>query len=161
MSNRKRRWFDDDFFFPFEHIREEMERMIEEMMREDEEFFREARKTTGPKVYGVSIRIGPDGKPTIQEFGDIRPKEKKVSEEREPLVDVMREGDEIVVVAEVPGVEKEDIKISGEGRFLEIKVDTPQRKYYKELELPAKVDHKKTKMNYKNGILELRLPIVE
>lgn len=158
MTNRRRRWFDDDFFFPFEQIREEMERMIERMMREDEEFFRFAREK-GPKVYGVSIRIGPDGKPMIREFGDIKPEEKRVSEEREPLVDVMREGKEIVVVAELPGVEREDIKITGKDRYLEIKVDTAQRKYYKEVELPERVDHKKAKVNYKNGILEIRLPI--
>ncbi|MGB9719372.1 MAG: archaeal heat shock protein Hsp20 [Candidatus Anstonellales archaeon] len=160
MGRKKRRgFFDDDFFFPFEQMREEMERMFEEMMHHDDEFFTHARKIPGSKVYGVSIHIGPDGRPVIKEFGNIKPGEKKITEEREPLVDVMREGNEIVVIAEVPGVEKEDIKISGEADRLEIKVDAPQRKYRKELTLPAEVVHKKAKINYKNGILEVRLPV--
>jgi len=159
MERRRRRWFDDDFFFPFEQLREEMERMFEEMSRQEEEFFRESRKIPGSKVYGISIHIGPDGKPVIKEFGDIKPREKRISEEREPLVDVMREGNEIIIIAELPGVEKEDIKISGEKDSLEIKVETAQRKYYKELKLPAEVNHKKAKVSYKNGILEVRLPI--
>ncbi len=159
MADRKRRrWFDDDFFFPFEQIREEMERIAEEMMHQDDEFFKSTWRSGG-KIYGVSIRVGPDGKPIVKEFGDIKPEKKKISEEREPLVDVFREGNEIVVVAEVPGVEKEDIKVSGEADTLQIKVDTPQRKYYKELKLPAEVNYKNTKLTYKNGILEVRLPV--
>ncbi|MBS7613189.1 Hsp20/alpha crystallin family protein [Candidatus Bathyarchaeota archaeon] len=33
-----------------------------------------------------------------------------------------------------------------------------KRKYYKEIELPEKVDPKKAKSTYKNGVLEVRLP---
>jgi len=159
MDRRRRRWFDDDFFFPFEKLREEMERMAEEMFHLDDEFFKESRKIPGSKVYGVSIHIGPDGKPVVKEFGDIRPREKKITEEREPLVEVVRDGNELVVVAEVPGVEKEDIKLNWKNDSLEIKVETAGRKYYKKLSLPAKVDYKKAKINYKNGILEVRLPV--
>jgi len=36
-------------------------------------------------------------------------------------------------------------------------VDTPQRKYYKELELPAEVDPKTAKSIYRNGVLEVTL----
>ena len=68
---------------------------------------------------------------------------------------------EIRVVAELPGVEKSDIKLHGTEDSLEISVDTPQYKYYKEVKLPAKVKVKEAKSTYKNGVLEVVIPKVE
>ncbi|HDO41283.1 MAG TPA: Hsp20/alpha crystallin family protein, partial [Candidatus Bathyarchaeota archaeon] len=79
-------------------------------------------------------------------------------EEREPLVDIINTNGEIKVIAELPGVEKKDIKLHGTETSLTISVDTPQRKYYKEVELPEKVDPKQAKSTYKNGVLEVTLP---
>jgi len=62
-----------------------------------------------------------------------------------------------VVVAELPGVEKEDIELNATEKELIISVDTERRKYYKCLELPAEVDPKSAKASYRNGILEVRL----
>ena len=64
---------------------------------------------------------------------------------------------EIKVVAELPGVEKKDIKLYGTEDTLTISVDNPERKYYKKVELPSRVDTKKTKATYKNGVLEITL----
>ncbi len=70
----------------------------------------------------------------------------------------MYEEEEVIkVVAEVPGVEKDDINLNASERKLIISVDTPQRKYYKEVDLPAEVDPKSTKASYKNGVLEVVL----
>jgi len=114
----------------------------------------------GPFVYGYSIKIGPDGKPVVREFGNVRPSRfgPRIKEEREPLVDVFSTNGEIKVVVELPGVEKDDIKLHGTEDRLTISVDTPQRKYYKELKLPAKVRVKEAKTSYKNGVLEVTLP---
>ncbi|MDW8021309.1 MAG: archaeal heat shock protein Hsp20 [Nitrososphaerota archaeon] len=164
---------------PFSRIFEEMERM----MRELDEMFSKSfedleqelpkslireRKTDrgyvrefGPIVYGYSIKIGPDGKPIVREFGNIRPgrvpKIVEVSEAREPIVDVYEEEDSIKVVAEVPGVDRNDINLNASERRLIISVDTPQRKYYKEVDLPAEVDPQSAKATYKNGVLEVVL----
>ena len=71
-------------------------------------------------------------------------------------MDVLDEEEEVVVVAELPGVKKEDINIyMSKGRFI-ISVDTAQRKYHKELSLPEEVDPKGGKASYKNGVLEVR-----
>jgi HSP20 family protein len=126
----------------------------------------------GPFVYGYSMTIGPDGKPRIREFGNVKPSVKPeafgipkpsldVKEEREPLVDVMATNGEVKVIVELPGVEKEDIKLHGTEDSLTISVDTPKRKYYKEIALPAKVDPKEAKTIYKNGVLEVTLPGTE
>ena len=125
-------------------------------------------KELGPFVYGYSMTIGPDGKPQIREFGNIKPSQGfepfgvrrprlDVKEEREPLVDVISTDNEVKVVVELPGVEKEDVKLYGTERVLTISVDTPQRKYYKDIDLSALVDPKTAKAAYKNGVLEITL----
>jgi HSP20 family protein len=115
----------------------------------------------GPFVYGYSVKIGPDGKPKIREFGNIKPETRlgkpkiDIKEKREPLVDLIKTKDEVKVLAELPGVEKRDVKLHGTEDTLTISVDTIQRKYHKEVELTTKVDPKKTKASYKNGVLEV------
>ena len=160
-SRRRRRpWF-WDIFEEIERMEEEFEEMVRQLMEGPPTWreFEEGVKVYGPYVYGFSISVGPDGKPVIREFGNVRPTRfgPRFVEEREPLVDVVEEDDEVVVVAELPGVEKEDIDLSCTERELIISVDTEKRKYYKRLDLPVEVDPKSAKANYKNGVLEVRL----
>jgi HSP20 family protein len=117
-------------------------------------------KEFGPFVYGYSMKIGPDGKPEINEFGNLKKSLKgpEVKEEREPLVDVIETPAEVRVIVELPGVEKTDIKLHGTEDSLTISVDTAQNKYYKEVELPVKVKVKEATSTYKNGVLEVVLP---
>ncbi len=62
------------------------------------------------------------------------------------------------MVVELPGVEKTDIKLHGTEDSITISVDTPQYKYYKEVELPVKVKVREAKSTYKNGVLEVVIP---
>ena len=64
---------------------------------------------------------------------------------------------EIIVVAELPGVEKEELKVRVKGKTLTIDVDNPQRPYHKEISLPAKVRKEDAKSSMRNGVLEVRL----
>lgn len=152
-----RDFFSDDFF-GFD-IEREIRRMEEWMNRIMRDFGRGEIK--GPYVYGFSMRIGPDGKPQIQEFGNVPRrfgiKEESMEEYREPLVDVMEDDKTVSITAEIPGVNKDDIELdlNDEDNVLTIKVDTPERKYYKEVELPAKVKPDSAKATYKNGILDV------
>jgi HSP20 family protein len=121
-------------------------------------------KSWGPFVYGYSVTVGPDGKPKVREFGNFKAETRMgkpyidVKEKREPLADVMTTDSEVRVLVELPGVEKKDIKLSGTEDKLTISVDTPDRKYFKEVELPAKVDSKKATSKYKNGVLDITVP---
>ncbi|UCC59227.1 MAG: Hsp20/alpha crystallin family protein [Candidatus Bathyarchaeum sp.] len=121
-------------------------------------------KSWGPFVYGYSVTVGPDGKPNVREFGNFKPETRMgkpyidVKEKREPLADVITTDGEVRVLVELPGVEKKDIKLSGTEDKLTISVDTPDRKYFKEVELPAKVDSKKATSKYKNGVLDITVP---
>ena len=121
-------------------------------------------KSWGPFVYGYSVTVGPDGKPKVTEFGNLTPEtgtekpQTEIEEKREPLADVLDADGEVRVIVELPGVEKKDIKLSGTDAKLTISVDTTERKYYKEVELPAKVDTKKATSKYKNGVLDITIP---
>lgn len=117
------------------------------------------------------MTVGPDGKPKIREFGNVKRRPTAASfgilrlsidvkKQREPLVDVIDTDGEIKVVAELPGVEKKNIKLYGTGDSLTISVDTIQRKYFKDVEMPARVNVKEAKTSYKNGVLEA-IPKIE
>jgi HSP20 family protein len=173
---RRSRPFDKDpFFGDIDKVFHEMERMMEEEFKKftervPKDYVQERRlpdgstvKEFGPFVYGYSMRIGPDGKPEVNEFGNIKKglKGPQIKEEREPLVDVVETNGEVRVVAELPGVEKSDIKLHGTEDAIDISVDTPHYKYYKEVQLPSKVRIKEAKSTYKNGVLEVAIPKVE
>jgi len=164
----RRRWW-RPFFRDLEDMMRDFEEEIYRIMREFEELTRmspeELRKRglriEGPYVYGFSITIGPDGRPEIREFGNVRRIRGRpmISEEREPLVDVFETDDEVTVIAELPGVEKDKIsvEISDDRRRMIIRASDTNRKYYKEVDLPAEVDPSSAKANYRNGILEVKL----
>lgn len=121
-------------------------------------------RSWGPFVYGYSVTVGPDGKPKVTEFGNFKAQtqlgkpQMDVKEEREPLTDVIDGETEVRVIIELPGVDKKDIKLSGTDKKLTISVETPERKYFKEVELPAKVNVNKAKSTYTNGVLDITVP---
>lgn len=149
-------WFD-----VFEEM-EKMDEMMDEMMRRAFEI-PNGTKSFGPYVYGFSVSLDQKGKPAIQQFGNVKPSRvgPQVKEEREPLVDVIEENDEIAVFAELPGVEKNDIRLHSNEKSLTISVDSKGRKYHKELELPDSILPTSAKATYKNGVLEVRFKKAE
>ena len=124
---------------PFDVFGEDFDKLFEEMERMMEQAFKDSLPEMGqPFVRGFSVRRGPDGKPHIQEFGNkpfrAPSGEPQISEEREPLIDLI-EGDKTVsLTVEIPGVEKDDINLVVTEESLEITVDNPGRKYHKLLE---------------------------
>lgn len=113
-------------------------------------------------VYGFSIRtLG--GKPIIEPFGNIKesPAGPVVEEVREPMVDVFDEKDYILVIAEMPGVEKDDIHIDIGNLVLFLKAEGKERKYKKDITLPSLVNLSTLTYSYKNGIAEIRLRKME
>jgi len=164
----------DSFEEQFRQMHEYMQREFEELTKRVPKDLHQTRvlpdgskvEEWGPFVYGYTMKIGPDGKPEIREFGNIKRQPKlgsratlDVKKEREPLIDVAITDGEVKVVVELPGVDKSDIKLHGTEDALTISVDKAERSYYKEIELPRKVDVRKAQSTYKNGVLEVTLPI--
>lgn len=110
-------------------------------------------------VYGVSVRTMAGGKPKVETFGNIKktPKGPVVEEMLEPMVDVFDEGDTIKVIAELPGIQADDIQTEVKGDMLMLSAEGKTRKYNKEVLLPAMVCEDKIESSYENGILEIIL----
>ncbi len=138
--------FGDDFHEMFKRLRE---RMISGEWEE-------------PFIYGFSVTSRPGEEPEIREFGNIHPYAGDVEiGERRPIVDVFESDDEVQVVAEMPGVEKDDIKLDATETSLDISAKTKDREYSECVALPARVDPNSAKASYKNGVLEVILKRVE
>jgi HSP20 family protein len=153
----------------------DMDRFFDEYMSRIEEqmadFFEDAMETRGPTkgfIFGFHMTSGPDGKPAIEEFGsDVREADEEedakaaasIKETRlaeiEPLTDVIDSGKEVRVLAELPGIAREDLKIDVKPEEVTIKVDTATRKYRKNISLPCRVSTENVKTTHKNGILEI------
>jgi len=78
-------------------------------------------------------------------------------EEREPIVDVFEDGDNVKVMAELPGVEENDVNLKIENNVLTISADTPARKYSKEVKLSTFIERDSVEFKLRNGILEVKL----
>ena len=139
------------------------DRLPKDLVREKRAEDGSVTREIGPIVYGYSMTVGPDGKPVIREFGNLKRSPSKewreaISETREPMVDLVEGPKEVRVLAELPGARKQDIELTLEGRSLIISANTPARKYRKELELPCPVRLEGSKSTFNNGILEVTLP---
>jgi HSP20 family protein len=126
------------------------------------EFMKNKNKFS-PFMAGFNINFDSEGNPIIDSFGNIKPKSKGESKGdsiREPLVEVNDEEDKLIVIAEMPGVTKEDIELKATSHSLTISTN-PQteagRNYYKEIQLPTAINSEYAKARYKNGILEIKL----
>lgn len=91
-------------------------------------------------------------KPSFKEKVETPPAPKP----KEPLVDVFDEGDHLRIIAELPGVEEKDIKVSLKTDKLTISADTPNRKYHQAVTLPCSPKGK-LKKAYRKGVLEIRI----
>ena len=101
----------------------------------------------------------------------------EMPEMRMPKVDVIDREEDVVVRAELPGVEKKDLEISTTDTTVTIKATTrheekeekgdyyrceiSQGSFARTVRLPEEVDGGRAKATFKDGMLELRLPKTE
>ena len=133
--------------FDFEEFADRIFRDMEELMR--------ASPQDNTLVRGFTMVIE-GGEPIIREFGNVNPQmEDGVEIERKPLIDVMKDDDAVTVIAEMPGVEKEDIDIKASETHVEISAEREDRKYSEKVDLGCKVIPDSHKARYNNGVLEI------
>jgi HSP20 family protein len=134
---------------------EEMERRMEQMERAFEDYF------SSPWSGGFR-------------FPSLR--KSKAMEGLTPKVDIIDRDDQVVVRAEVPGMEKDNLQLSVTENTVTLKGETKKEEkqekgdYYRSeisrgsfqrtFALPCDVDGSKAKAGFKNGVLELSLPKV-
>ena len=153
-------FFDDEFDRLFN-------RMSRSFMNLDDVFeeFRGAgdTKSYGPFYYGYTMTVGPDGKPVVKQYGNVKPGLLPTSDTREPLVDSLVDEKEKVLklIAEMPGVEKKDVQVVVEDKTVQIDAEHGEKKYHVKVPIKFKVDKDSAKASYTNGILELKFKLVE
>lgn len=138
-------------------IFDEMRRMQEEMDRMFGDFFQ---------------------RPYSRQLGPGRALEKAAPERmpamRKAFVDVQETDKDVIVTAELPGMEKDDIELTVTSERVEIKAEKKEetteeketykaygRRYagfYRSVPLPTMVKADDVKATYKNGVLEVVLP---
>ena len=127
------------------------------------EEFKGKDSCSGPYCYGYTMTVGPDGKPVVKEYGNVKPGLLPNSDTREPVVDTIVDEKEKVVklIAEMPGVEKTDVKIVVDNKVVDVSAEHGEKKYHAKVPLKHKVDENSAKASYKNGILQLVFDLVE
>ena len=132
--------------------------------------FEEAMDKIFEEFWGVTTRR------LLSQGGEIGKYKTPVST-RNLFIDIAETDKEIIATAEMPGLEKGDIKVNLTENRLEISADTKHEKekkekdyiykerynesYYRSVYLPSMVDPNNSKASYNNGILEIKMPKAE
>lgn len=163
MIRRGPQDFDEWLQDPFEEM---MSKLEEEMPEELEGFIKDAEtsegkmKRYGPFIYGFSYTKELGKEPELKEFGNIKPAYRKSEPfpggEREPLTDVIDQNDAYEVVAELPGVDKTDLRLHATDGTLEIKTEGGT-KFFKVVTFDVPVKPETAKATYKNGVLSVTI----
>ncbi len=107
-------------------------------------------------------------------FGDVRRTESALTGHFAPALDISESDDEFVVKAELPGVDPKAVDISLSGNLLTIKgekkaeseekgknfhrIERSYGSFSRSFQLPCEVREEDVKAEYKDGVLNLRLP---
>ena len=112
-------------------------------------------------VYGFSVKVGP-GKEgfKVEPFGNIGQDkatgQSVVREIREPMVDVFEEADHVLVVAEMPGIGSDDVRVEIRDDVLILSAEKGDKKYRKEVLLPQSFSRENLKISCQSGILQVK-----
>jgi len=127
--------------------------------------------TPGLLYYGLVMTTGPDGLPIIREYGNAKPDAQQTRRNtnspgtKEPLTDTIvdEKAKTIKVIAEIPGVEKRDIKVTAGKRHVRISAVTGNtgRMYDVNIPLECQTNPNSAKATYRNGILQITFNMVE
>jgi len=153
---------DDPFLGPFfADLDREFERMRDSLSRMLDEMDEDAMGAGDPFVYGFSLRMGPDGDPQFNEFGNVKgdddPRQAAAHEAREPLVDIQETDDRLTLTAELPGVEKDDVNLRAKQDELIVQAVDDDNRFFKRIDLPTTVEPSTTEATYKNGVLDIQV----
>jgi HSP20 family protein len=163
-------WRDWDFgrriFEDMDKEFSEAEQMLNRMFRTVREMDPSEVAGTFPYYYGYQITVGPDGKPKVREFGNVKPTARGLVEQsgvREPMVDTKFDEKEnaLTITAEMPGVTKQDIKVNVAEDYVSIHAEKGEKKYQTTVPVNVQLDDTSAKATYANGILELKIKVKE
>lgn len=110
---------------------------------------------TGGALGEREFHVGTMGNPARNRAGASSTEPAEVAE---PPVDVFVEGEQVTVVADIPGVSMDDLEVSVEGDKLILSTKaTARRRYRKEVALGTPVRADSLEVSIRNGVLEARI----
>ena len=116
----------DDRDEPFDDLFREIERMMNEMMN------------------NADANVNFDSSSTVDNgFG------------MDTHVDIHETDEEVRVVADLPGVEKDNIDLECDGKTLTVSAESDHRQYDERVSLPTRVNEHTAAATYNNGVLEV------
>ena len=105
------------------------------------------------------------------DFKDLADEDEKVTT---PLMNLKETSESLIVKVVLPDVSRKDINLKISANSIEVrakkkiaievkkkgyhKVDTESLSYYRELDLPSPVDHRKAKVEFSNGLMKITVP---
>jgi len=137
---------------------DELDKVFDDFEKEIAEVVRSSislpRTSSKPFVAGFSFKLGPEGKPTLQVFGDSPIGGGGF---RSPLSEqfVDEKSQSLRLILDMPGVEKNDIKVDATEESAVITAERESRKYRAEVDLKTQVKPESGKAEYRNGVLEI------
>lgn len=158
-------WIGGSIFEELDREFAEAEDMLGRMFRTVREIG--SRSTSEyPYYYGYHVTVGPDGRPRIREFGNIRPAAKGLVEQsgvRQPLVDsiVNEKENTLTITAEMPGVDKQNINVKVTDQYVIIHAEKGDKKYHADIPIDVELGETSAKASFTNGILELKIKLIE
>ena len=128
---------------------------FEEFDRLFERILHGSGRMASPSCYGCEVVVGSDGVPHMRQFGDA-----PASGRHLPIDAIHDEKNGLLkLVAEVPGVEKDDIDVSVQDDAVHIRASRGDVKYEGVVPLRTAVNLDSVKASYRNGILEVSFPV--
>jgi HSP20 family protein len=132
----------------------------EQLSRETEVEWEDKEKDL-KAIFGFSVKAGLGGRQVkVEPFGNVSTDRatgrSAVHEVREPLTDIFEEEDHVLIVAEMPGIEVEDVEIEIRDDILSLSAQRGKKKYRKEVLLPASFERDKVEVSCKHGIVEIK-----
>ncbi|MGD1055203.1 MAG: Hsp20 family protein [Nitrososphaerales archaeon] len=137
---------------------DELDKYFEEFEKDVQDVVRNSvsavRSQTEPYVAGFSFRLGPEGRPNVQFFGDSplhhdgfrSPMSEQILDEKNGL---------LRLVLDMPGVEKSDIQVEATDDRAVVTAERGSRKYKADIGLKAQIQPDDGRAEYKNGVLEI------
>ena len=137
-------------------VLDELDGYFESFQKDMEESIKNSilgvEKSVRPFIAGFSFNLGPEGKPSMQVFGN-----NPISGDgfRSPINEqvVDDKTGTLRVLLEMPGVERQDIKVEATEDAAVITAENEGRKYRADIGLKSPVKPESGKAEYKNGIL--------
>jgi len=157
-------FFDTKFL---RRLQSRLDRLIEDVRSGNLKGTWKVERLDEPGVKGFFVHGSFGSDETLEPLEPIRPRKRRplpeypfelpssADDAREPLTDIFEEEDALRVYVELPGVEKDNVRLTVEDDRLEIRADH----FHKILRLPeSHVKAENISWEYKNGLLAITIP---